>query len=124
MQKEAITNSLRDLQATDPELDVQRIECSKDRLLKDCYAWILNDPTLQEWRDSDASPLLWIKGDPGKGKTMLMIALARELVKSPPENPRTVAFFFCQNTDPRLNTATSILRGLIWRIAMQDVRLA
>jgi len=79
-----------------------------------------HDPTLQEWRDGSASPLLWIKGDPGKGKTMLMIALARELVKSAPQNPRTVAFFFCQNTDPRLNTAASILRGLIYMLAKDD----
>src|ERR1700761_2593509 len=109
----AITNSLRDLQATDPELDIQRIEGSKDPLLKECYAWILNNPTLQEWRDGSTIPLLWIKGEPGKGKTMLMIALARELVKSPHQNPSTVTFFFCQNTDPRLNSAASILRGLI-----------
>jgi hypothetical protein len=103
---------------------MERIEHSKDPLLKDCYEWILNDPTLKEWRDNNTSPLLWIKGDPGKGKTMLMIALARELVKSTPQNPRAVAFFFCQNTDPRLNTAASILRDLIWRLAVKDVRLA
>jgi hypothetical protein len=116
--------SLKDLHATDPELDMERIESSKDPLLKDCYEWILNNPIIQEWRDDNTSPLLWIKGDPGKGKTMLMIALARELVKSPPQNPRTVAFFFCQNTDPRLNTASSILHGLIWSLAMKDAQLA
>jgi len=55
---------------------------------------------------------------------MLMIALARELVESPPQNPCTVAFFFCQSTDPRLNTAASILRGLIWMLAINDARLA
>lgn len=91
---EATKKSLGDLQATDPKLDMERIEHSKDPLLKDCYEWILNDPTLQEWRDGNTSPLLWIKGDPGKGKTMLMIALAREFVKGPPQNPRPVAFFF------------------------------
>jgi WD40 repeat protein len=121
---EATKKSLGDLQATDPELDMERIEYSKDPLLKDCYEWILNDPILQKWRDGNTSPLLWIKGDPGKGKTMLLVALARELENNPPQNPRTVAFFFCQNTDPRLNTAPSILRGLIWRLAVKDARLA
>jgi NACHT domain len=119
-----ILKSLNDLQATDPDLDIKRIEDSKDPLLKDCYDWILNDTILRGWRDGNTSPLLWIKGDPGKGKTMLMIALARELVRSLPQNSRTVAFFFCQNTDPRLSTAASILRGLIWMLAMKDARLA
>ncbi|KIW99857.1 uncharacterized protein Z518_10785 [Rhinocladiella mackenziei CBS 650.93] len=59
-----------------------------------------------------------------KGKTMLMIALVRGLVKGSPQNPRTVACFFCQNTDPRRNTAASILRGLIWMLAMGSAQLA
>ena len=57
---------------------MERIEDSKDPLLKDCYEWILQDPILQEWRDGDTNSLLWINGDPGRGKTMLMIALVRE----------------------------------------------
>src|ERR1700761_4969584 len=112
--EEAIRNSLEGLQASDPALDMERIEHSKDPLLKDCCEWILEDPILQEWRDGDTSPLLWIRGDPGKGKTMLMIALVRELMESP-DSSRTVVFFFCQNTDPRLSTAASILRGVIWK---------
>jgi hypothetical protein len=114
---EATKKSLSDLQATDPELDVKRIEDSKDPLLKDCYEWILKDPTLEEWRDGNASPLLWIKGDPGKGKTMLMIALARELVKSPSRNSSAVTFFFCRAGEPGLDNAASVLRGLIWKLA-------
>ncbi|KIX02800.1 uncharacterized protein Z518_08743 [Rhinocladiella mackenziei CBS 650.93] len=122
--EDAIRQSLSSLRATDPELDMTRIEHSKDALLKNCYEWILNDSVLQEWRDGDTSPLLWIQGEPGKGKTMLMIALARELVKNPPRRPCTVTYFFCQETDPRLNTASSILRGLIWSLAMKDAQLA
>ena len=101
-----------------------RIEDSKDPLLKDCYDWIFKDSLLQEWRDSDTCPLLWINGDPGKGKTMLMIALVRELSKPLPGNPPTVTAFFCQSTDIRLNNAVAILRGLIWKLAMNQPRLA
>lgn len=121
---EATIKSLNNLQVTDPELDMARIEHSKDPLLKDCYDWILQDRLLQEWRDSDTCPLLWINGDPGKGKTMLMIALVRELSMNLPGNSPTVTFFFCQSTDIRLNNAIAILRGLIWKLAMNQPRLA
>jgi hypothetical protein len=75
----SIEQCLRDLGTTDPRDEKERIEAGKDSLLKECYAWILDDPNFRCWRDSGGSKLLWIKGDPGKGKTMMMIALAEEL---------------------------------------------
>ena len=68
---------LLDLQSTDPRDDKNRIEASKDKLLKDSYAWILDNPAFLDWRDNDDVRLFWIKGDPGKGKTMLMIGQHR-----------------------------------------------
>jgi hypothetical protein len=67
---------LRALGASDPRVEKDRIELNKDRLLKDCYSWILDNLDFQR---SEQSRLLWIKGDPGKGKTMMMIALADDL---------------------------------------------
>ena len=63
---------LRDLCETDPHNEKLRIEHDKGGLLKSCYAWILNNPQLQSWQNSQDTRLLWIKGDPGKGKTMLL----------------------------------------------------
>ncbi|RII04488.1 hypothetical protein CUC08_Gglean011875 [Alternaria sp. MG1] len=80
---------LRDLRVTDPREDRARIEGDKDRLLRDCYAWILDDASFQRWRTQDASRLLWIKGDPGKGKTMMAMGVIAEL--SRPESLSYVA---------------------------------
>ena len=122
--EEATVKSLNSLQVTDPQHDLERIEGSKDALIEKCYNWILEKPLLQKWRDGDTNPLLWINGDPGKGKTMLMIALVRELSNDKSERPNTVTFFFCQSTDVRINSAISILRGLIWKLATDHPQLA
>lgn len=70
---------LLDLRVTDPRDDRARIENDKGTLLKDCYAWILDDGGFQWWRTQGDSQLLWIKGDPGKGQTMMTMGLIAEL---------------------------------------------
>ena len=92
---------LCDLRSTDPRDDKTRIEESKDDLLEDSYKWILDNPTFTNWRDNVDTQLLWIKGDPGKGKTMLMIGLTRDLSKQLASTAAlgTLSFFFCQGTD-------------------------
>ena len=51
----------------------------KDNMLKDSYTLILEDPAFLDWWDNNNVQLLWIKGDPDKGKTMLMIGQHRLL---------------------------------------------
>jgi hypothetical protein len=138
---------LRDLRVTDPRDDRARIEGDKDRLLRDCYAWILDDASFQRWREG-VSRLLWIRGDPGKGKTMMTMGLIDELsgrkeVRSSRRTtsripklklssyqdtmsalrPQLLAYFFCQNTQPELNNAVSVLRGLIYLLVKKQDQL-
>jgi hypothetical protein len=69
------------LRLTDPRDDKKRIKETKDGLLEDSYCWILGNPEFRQWRDDEHSRLLWIKGDPGKGKTMLLCGIVKELEK-------------------------------------------
>lgn len=127
---------LRDLRITDPREDKTRIEDKKDKILRKCYAWILEDTGFQQWRDDPNARLLWIKGDPGKGKTMMMIGLINELSASLLEEVKpkgigqlwrnffqqksgadVMAYFFCETTRPEQNSAVSVLRGLIYLLA-------
>jgi hypothetical protein len=117
---------LRDLHATDPRHDKTRIQDAKGGLLQDSYRWILDHDDFKQWRDGD-SRLLWIKGDPGKGKTMLLCGIIDELTPSTKltnaEAEVLLSYFFCQATDSRINNATAILRGLIYLLVKQQSEL-
>jgi len=55
----------------------------------------------------------------------MMIALVNELsapIEKPPKPP-ILSYFFCQSTEPRLRSATSVLRGLIYMLASQQKSL-
>ncbi|KAL4950089.1 WD40-repeat-containing domain protein [Aspergillus filifer] len=115
---------LRDLLVADPETERQRIEATKGGLLDDSFRWVLGNPEFQKWHSSHQSHLLWIKGDPGKGKTMLMIGIINELLQqNQSQQSQFIAYFLCQATDPRLRNATSILRGLIYMLVQQQPHL-
>ena len=113
---------LRDLRLTDPRHDKSRIEHTKGGLLKDSYSWILRNPEFRQWADSHRSQLLWVKGDPGKGKTMLLCGIIDELEKTIPSTS-LIAYFLCQATEPGLNNATAVLRGLLYLLVDQQSSL-
>jgi hypothetical protein len=60
----------------------------------------------------------WTKGDPGKGKTMLLCGMINEmsaLTRLEDKRATTLlSFFFCQVTDSRINNAVAVFRGLIY----------
>ena len=114
---------IQELYLTDTRDDKRRIEETKGGLLKDSYRWVLENPSFQEWRDEPQSRLLWIKGDPGKGKTMLLCGLIDELEKSRAGRD-PLSYFFCQATDSRINNATAVLRGLLYMLIIQQPSLA
>jgi hypothetical protein len=77
---------IRDIRNSDPRHDKQRIEDTKGGLLADSYRWVLDNTPFQQWREEPNSRLLWVKGDPGKGKTMLLCGIINELQISKPQS--------------------------------------
>ncbi|KAH7394810.1 kinase-like domain-containing protein [Pyrenochaeta sp. MPI-SDFR-AT-0127] len=110
---------IQDLHLTDPRDDKKRIEEAKGGLLEDSYYWILENSDFQRWRNDPQSRLLWIKG---KGKTMLLCGIINELSKST-ANTEILSYFFCQATDSRINSATAVLRGLLYMLVSQQPSL-
>jgi hypothetical protein len=114
---------IQSMHNTDPHYDKKRIEGTKGGLLADSYRWVLDNATFQQWRWDGESRLLWVKGDPGEGKTMLLCGLINELKRSMPRTT-LLSYFFCQATDSRINSATAVLRGLLYMLMTQQPLLA
>ncbi|SPO01786.1 uncharacterized protein DNG_04459 [Cephalotrichum gorgonifer] len=66
--------------------------------------WLTSSKTYQEWLHGTEHGLLWIKGIPGSGKSVVAANLIRELARSNPGSP-VLFFFFRQiidaNHDPQ-----------------------
>ncbi|KAF2818314.1 HET-domain-containing protein [Ophiobolus disseminans] len=129
---------VQDVRHTDPRDDKRRIEDTKGGLLADSYRWVLNNITFQQWQQDPHSPLLWVKGNPGKGKTMLLCGIIDELHSSlntttffsllpcllhPTPSTTLLSYFFCQATDSRIKSATAVLRGLLYMLVVQQPSL-
>jgi hypothetical protein len=113
---------LRCLYVTNPRADKIRIENPKGGLLLDSCKWILETEAYKQWHRDPQSHLLWIRGDPGKGKTMLLCGIIDSL--SPPEDQsHLLCFFYCQATESRINKATAVLRSLLWLLIDQQPAL-
>ncbi|KAN0072077.1 vegetative incompatibility protein HET-E-1, partial [Elaphomyces granulatus] len=117
---------LQELYVIDPKAEMKAIEERKDPLFRDSYRWILNSDQYKNftsWTDNNPHRLLWIKGDAGKGKTMLLIGIIRELSRQLESNSPHLSYFFIQGTDSKSNTATTVLRCLIWMMLVQNPSL-
>ncbi|OKL55904.1 hypothetical protein UA08_08805 [Talaromyces atroroseus] len=68
-----------------------RIRQSKGTLLAQCYTWIIQSPELQRWQTESDTRLLWMKGGPGKGKTMAMIGCKKDHGKDILDGPNAFA---------------------------------
>ncbi|RYP18351.1 hypothetical protein DL765_003963 [Monosporascus sp. GIB2] len=111
-----------------PRDDKQRIEDTKGGLFLGASNWILDHHGFRRWRDSEDSRLLWIKGDPGKGKTMLLITIVDELERQlgrsqQPDSAATVLSYFCQGTNKDLNNATAVLRSPVYLLGVRHTPL-
>ncbi|CAJ0538740.1 Ff.00g067040.m01.CDS01 [Fusarium sp. VM40] len=135
----ASTEMMQSLFVVDPPAIRKEIEMAKGPLLSSTGSWIYDDgktnvrsqkPTtahsvFSNWWTDNVSHILWIRGDPGKGKTMLAISLIDELQrrlgtqeKSNTRQP-SLAYFFCAYDDEVKRDASYIVRSLLWQLLSQ-----
>jgi ankyrin repeat domain-containing protein 50 len=116
----AITNTYAEaalvldaLLLTRPEVDRKSLIALKGRRVDGTCEWLVKHPRYQEWLADPSSPLLWISGGPGKGKSMLAIYTTEILQPIVDAAGNVLLYYFCSNRDKNRNSAVTIMRGII-----------
>ncbi|TWU78366.1 hypothetical protein ED733_008669 [Metarhizium rileyi] len=131
-QKQKVTDDkdsacLRDLFLVDPMSDLERLERKTDRLIDIASSWVMGTKeytSFSSWHGSVSRRMLWMKGGPGTGKTMLLIGIIREISTQSAAFAPSVTYYFCQGTgDQTRNNATAVFRSLLWMLLVQQPRL-
>jgi ankyrin repeat domain-containing protein 50 len=98
-------------------IDADDYESSLARPADGTCHWILQHPTFNAWLNEASSTLLWLKGHPGCGKTVLSVFLADHFATwKSPSAPRSVLTFFCDDKITTRRDANSILLSLIAQV--------
>ncbi|RGP63411.1 hypothetical protein FLONG3_9900, partial [Fusarium longipes] len=103
---------------TDPREDRASLESAKGHVLDGTCTWITEIPKFRYWLlpPSKCQGLI-IQGSQGTGKTMLASYIAGQLERLSGHRPDdAVIHFFCSQGDIYKNSATAVLRGLIWQL--------
>jgi hypothetical protein len=85
-------------------------------------SWILSHPAYLTWSTAEESNVLWVRGEPGCGKTMLSTYLTDHLSLGcvAPVRPQVFSFF-CDDKVKSQRGANAILRGILYQI-LQEYR--
>jgi hypothetical protein len=122
---------LRDLFLTNsPDIKNALKRKKGDRVDGTCE-WFLKTEELTFWLEGsdnayqNRSNIFWLYGNPGTGKSTMVITLADELPRKPvfTRGNKVLAYFFCDSSEENQRTAISILRGLLYQLIHQRPRL-
>ncbi|KAE8407388.1 WD40-repeat-containing domain protein [Aspergillus pseudonomiae] len=114
---------LKSLGVVNPMLRTKDIIARKNEVLKDCYKWVFQTKAYQdfiEWQFKDMPNLLWIQGQAGTGKTMLLAGIMEELntTLANSVSPTTLHFFF-QDKDGQVDQSLMAVKSLLWLLLSQ-----
>lgn len=120
-------NRLRDIRYVDPKNTVRALYRRKEEPMDNLYGWVFENDiftAFANWEDQDAPRRLWISGQAGMGKTMLLLGAIKKiqtrlLFQTDCGEPPVLIYFFCQSTDDRLNHGAAVLRSLVWMLLCQ-----
>ncbi|KAI0595286.1 hypothetical protein F4775DRAFT_569708 [Biscogniauxia sp. FL1348] len=105
---------------------LEQRNCNKAK--EDCPGtgqWLLDDHRFKDWYDPIycSTPLLWLNGIPGAGKTILASTIIDALPGLCSPSSMRCAYFYCKGDDKNRNTFVAVARGLLNQLATQDTDL-
>ena len=96
-------------------------------------SWINQNHDFQRWQTpwsgpnhSEAPRAFCIYGEPGVGKTVMskyILTHLRETLKIDNSQPHIIAYFFCDNKDPKRRTSFHLLHSFLFQILLLDKKL-
>ena len=92
-----------------------------ERILEGTGNWIKEEPLFKAWINKE-TPILWILGGPGAGKSFLssrIISHIQELYAQDPDEPAriSIGYFFVKEDDERLRSSNAIFKCIALQIA-------
>ena len=86
--------------------------------------WIHAEPAFESWA-KQATPILWLNGAPGSGKSFLSANIIQYLQQLYPQQLQSlehvsIAYFFCKEYDDDLRSFNKALRSIAYQICLQD----
>ena len=89
--------------------------------------WFLDCAQVQAWLYPLSTSILWVSGDPGAGKTVMISAVIEHVTSSPQiqtaGQKSRVAYAYCQYKDAEIRTTGEILSSLTQQVARQHSSL-
>lgn len=81
--------------------------------------WFFESPEFHRW-EKGASNSMWVSGNPGSGKSTLCSAVIETLkARHGPQNPASLAYYYCRDDDQKLQEDDLILRLIIGQLSLQ-----
>lgn len=119
-EEEKIDPLLEDLHAVEPFVMNRKSNMDEDPIFASLDRYISSHPHFRSFctKDDVGPQLLGIKGNPGSGKTLLMLAAVRQLSTKLGEGSLTgiVVSYFCGKNHIDSENLLSILKSLIWQM--------
>ncbi|KAF5664588.1 NACHT ankyrin domain-containing protein [Fusarium circinatum] len=98
-----------------PGADKASVADAKGKRTPGTCSWILENPQCQAWLNKK-SPLFWISGGPGMGKTVLSLFLSEQVERLCQGTDDHFLFYFCRFQHDLYNKPVNLLRSLIYQL--------